>query len=160
MYPTYLYAMLLTQVYHDYHILSEMVECSKKWYDNRLSDIPQSKFNSCFAIVHEMNDLQIKHNVSKIIHKIYLAIKQRIRNWCLLWWIVPLVTPVDIILSILSIRLCMDLSSMLSAKTLLRIVEILAACCAITGEGAFSNSLSSSAKISKLKLHRIDDMHK
>jgi hypothetical protein len=63
--------MLLTQVYHGYHILSEMIECFKKWYDNRLSDIPQSKFNSCFAIVHEMNDLQIKHNVSKMIHKIY-----------------------------------------------------------------------------------------
>jgi hypothetical protein len=48
---------------------------------------------------------------------------------------------------------------MFSAKTLFRIEEILAACCAINGEGAFSNSLSSSAKNSRLKLHRIDDVH-
>jgi hypothetical protein len=35
---------------------------------------------------------------------------------------------------------------MFSAEILLRIVEILAECCIITSEGAFSNSLSSSAK--------------
>lgn len=43
----------------------------------------------------------------------------------------------------------MDFSSMFSANTLLRIEEILAACCAITGEGAFSNNLSSSAETNR-----------
>jgi len=46
----------------------------------------------------------------------------------------------------LSMRRCMDLSSMFIAEILLRILEILAECCIITIEGAFSNSLSSSAK--------------
>lgn len=46
----------------------------------------------------------------------------------------------------LSMRRCMDLSSMFSAEILFRILEILAECCIITIEGAFSNSLSSSAK--------------
>lgn len=58
---------------------------------------------------------------------------------------IPVGTPAKSIRSMLSMRLWIDFKIKFNAETLLRIAEILAACCMMNGNGASSKSLSSSA---------------
>lgn len=58
---------------------------------------------------------------------------------------IPVGTPAKSIRSMLSMRLWIDFKIKFNAETLLRMAEILAACCMMNGNGASSKSLSSSA---------------